>query len=101
VRTIAGLADCGKEGTVAANDELTIRFRVIAGEDILVISRDFSNRPEALTAIGDALNEQRSLILLEARYDREADVTGLVINLANVVTAQVSTKDNAATGQYL
>jgi hypothetical protein len=86
---------------VADNAELLIRFHVVAGEDISVISRDFSDEREAMTAIGDAVNEHRGLLLLEARYDREADVTGLVVNLANVVSVWVSKKDSAATGQYL
>jgi hypothetical protein len=86
---------------VADNDELLIRFHVVAGEDISVISRDFSDQRGAMTAIGDAMNEHRSLRLLEARYEREADVTGLVVNLANVVSVRVSKKDSAATGQYL
>jgi hypothetical protein len=86
---------------VADNAELLIRFHVVAGEDISVISRDFSDEREAMTAIGDAVNEHRGLRLLEARYDREADVTGLVVNLANVVSVWMSKKDSAATGQYL
>jgi hypothetical protein len=86
---------------VAGNDELVIRFHVVAGEDISVISRDFSDDKEALTAIADAVNEHRSLLLPEARYDHEVAVTGLVINLANVISVRVSKKDSDATGQYL
>jgi hypothetical protein len=86
---------------VADNDELMIRFHVLAGEDISVISRDFIDEAKALTAVGDAMNEHRSLLLSVARYDREADVTGLVVNLANVVSVRVSKKDSASTGQYL
>jgi hypothetical protein len=48
-----------------------------------------------------ALDERRSLVLIHARYDREADENGVVINLANVVSVRVSKTDSAATGQYL
>jgi hypothetical protein len=39
--------------------------------------------------------------LTQARYDREADEIGVVMNLANVVSVRVSKTDSAATGQYL
>jgi hypothetical protein len=86
---------------LAGNHELVIRFHVVAGEDISVISRDFSDDKAALTAIADAVNEHRSLLLPEARYDHEAAVTGLMVNLANVVSVRVSKKDGDAGGQYL
>jgi hypothetical protein len=95
------LPRCAERMTVADNDELVIRFHVVAGEDISVISRDFSDDKEALTVIAEAVNAHRSLLLPEARYDRETDITGVVINLANVVSVRVSKKDSAQTGQYL
>jgi len=39
--------------------------------------------------------------LTRARYDRQADENGVIINLANVVSVRVSTTDSAAAGQYL
>jgi len=36
-----------------------------------------------------------------ARYDRDADENGVIINLANVVSVRVSKTEGAATGQYL
>jgi len=49
----------------------------------------------------DATDERRSLVLAHARYDRETDQNGVIINLANVVSVRVSQTDSAATGQYL
>jgi hypothetical protein len=48
-----------------------------------------------------ALDERRSLVLAHARYDREADQNGVIINLAHVVSVRLSQTDSAATGQYL
>jgi hypothetical protein len=48
-----------------------------------------------------ALDERRSLVLNKARYNREASEHGVIINLANVVSVQVSTIDNTTSGQYL
>jgi hypothetical protein len=39
--------------------------------------------------------------LTHARYDRETDENGVIVNLANVVSVRVSKADSAATGQYL
>lgn len=80
---------------------LIIQFRPLGGEDVAVVSEDFSGKREALEAIARALDERRSLVLTHARYDREADENGVVINLANVVSIRVSTTDSAAAGQYL
>jgi hypothetical protein len=63
--------------------------------------RRFRGEKEALEAIAQALNEQRSLILSKAKYGREAGENGVVINLANVVFVRVSTTDSGTTGQYL
>jgi hypothetical protein len=86
---------------VPDNVELFMRFHPSFGEDISLTSRDFSSEKEALEAIAQALNEQRSLILSKAKYGREAGVNGVVINLANVVFVRVSTTDSGTTGQYL
>ncbi|MEV4569707.1 hypothetical protein AB0K12_38600 [Nonomuraea sp. NPDC049419] len=83
------------------NVALIIRFHLMGGEDVSVISGDFDGEPEAVTAIARAIDERRSLVLMRARYDREADVNGIVINLANVVSARVSKTDSAEAGQYL
>jgi histidinol phosphatase-like PHP family hydrolase len=66
-----------------------------------VLSEDFGGEREALEAIAQALDEQRSLVLTHARYAREADPSGVIINLANVVSVRVSKTDSAETGQYM
>jgi hypothetical protein len=83
------------------NIVLIMRFHPVSGEDISVICADFGVESEALEAIARAMDERRSLVLTHARYDREADENGVVINLANVVSARVTKTDSAATGQYL
>jgi hypothetical protein len=86
---------------VPDNVELFLRFHPSFGEDISLTSKDFSGEKEALEAIAQALNEQRSLILSRAKYGREAGENGVVINLANVVFVRVSTTESDTTGQYL
>jgi hypothetical protein len=86
---------------VPDNLVLIMRFRPVSGEDISVVCADFGGENEALEAIARATDERRSLVLTHARYDREADENGVVINLANVVSARVTKTDSAATGQYL
>ena len=83
------------------NIELILRFHPVGGEDVSVISRDFGEEEEAVQAIAHALDERRSLVLIQARYNREAGENGVVINLANVVSVRVSKTDSATTGQYL
>jgi hypothetical protein len=92
-----------KGPTVPDNVELTVRLHSVSGEDVSVITRDFGGGAEALEAIGDALNERRSLTLTRARSNREAREHGVVINLAKVVFVWVYTTDNASveTGQYV
>ena len=82
------------------NIVLIMRFHPVGGEDVSVVSEDFGGEREALEAIAQALDERRSLVLIQARYDREADQSGVIINLANVVSVRVSKTDSAATGQY-
>jgi hypothetical protein len=91
----------GKGPTVTDNVVLIMRFHPVGGEDVSVISEDFPGEQEALQAVARALDERRSLVLRNARYDREADENGVIINLANVVSVRVSRTDSAATGQYL
>jgi hypothetical protein len=86
---------------VADNFELIIRIHPVGGEDVSVISADFGGEVEALEAITRALDERRSLVLVRARYNREARENGVIINLANVVSVRVSKTDSDATGQYL
>ena len=83
------------------NIVLIMRFHPVGGEDVSVVSEDFAGEHEALEAIAQALDERRSLVLTHARYDREADQNGVIINLANVVSVRVSGTESAATGQYL
>jgi hypothetical protein len=78
-----------------------MRFHPLGGEDISLLSRDFGGEQEALEAIARALDERRSLVLTQARYNRDSGQNGVVINLANVVSVRVSTKDSDTTGQYL
>jgi hypothetical protein len=86
---------------VPDNVLLIMRFHPVGGEDVSVLSADFRGEAEALEAVARALDEQRSLVLTQARYDRETGESGVVINLANVVSVRVSKTDSAATGQYL
>ncbi|TQL97180.1 hypothetical protein FB559_2756 [Actinoallomurus bryophytorum] len=80
---------------------LILRFHPVGGEDVSVLSRDFSEEREALEAVAHAIDEHRSLVLNEARYEREPEENGVVVNLANVVSMRVSKTDGTATGQYL
>ncbi|GAA2396819.1 hypothetical protein GCM10010404_63210 [Nonomuraea africana] len=80
---------------------LIIRFHSLGGEDISMISGDFDGEQGALEVIARALDERRSLVLTRARYDRETEMNGVVINLANVVLVRVSKTDSAEAGQYL
>ena len=86
---------------MAENVELIMRFHPVGGEDVSVISADFAGEAEAVQAIARALDERRSLVLIRARYNREAGENGVVVNLANVVSVRVSTTDSDTTGQYL
>ena len=94
------LGSHGKESLVVDN-VLVIRLHPVGGEDVSVISRDFAGEVEAVQAIARALDERRSLVLTQARYDREAGENAVVVNLANVVSVRVSKTDSATTGQYL
>jgi hypothetical protein len=86
---------------VADNVELVMRFHPVSGEDVSLLSKDFTDETQALEAIARALDERRGLVLAHARYNREAGESGMVINLANVVSVRVSSKDSDTTGQYL
>ena len=86
---------------MADNVELIMRFHPVAGEDVSVMSADFADESEAIAAVARAVDERRSLVLVRARYNREAGESGVVVNLANVVSVRVSRTDSAATGQYL
>jgi len=87
--------------TVPDNNVLVLLVRPLSGEEISVLSEDFGTEREALDAVARALDERRSLVLARARYDRDSDANGLVINLANVVSVRVSTTDVPAAGAYL
>jgi hypothetical protein len=86
---------------VPDNIALVLQFRLMNGEEVSVLSDDFSGRHEAIEAVARALDEHRSLVLTHAKRDRHAYEEGVVVNLANVVSARVSTSDSAAAGQYL
>ena len=81
--------------------ELVMRFHPAAGEDVSLLCEDFTSEQEAVQEITRALDERRSLVLTRARYDRESGEHGVVINLANVLSVRVSTRDSDTTGQYL
>ena len=78
-----------------------MRFHPVGGEDVSLLSKDFAGEAQALDAIARALHERRGLVLAQARYNREAGESGMVINLANVVSVRVSSTDSDTTGQYL
>ena len=80
---------------------LIMRFHPVGGEDVTVVCGDFLGEREALEAVAHAIDEHRSLVLNEARYEREPEEIGVVLNLANVVSMRVSKTDGASTGQYL
>lgn len=80
---------------------LIMRFHPVGGEDVSVICGDFSGESEALEAVARAIDERRGLVLNEARYEREPEQIGVVINMANVVSMRVSKADGGQTGQYL
>ena len=80
--------------------ELVMRFHPVGGEDVSLLSSDFADEAQALAAIARALDERHGLVLSQARYNREAAESGMVINLANVVSVRVSTKDSDTNGQY-
>jgi hypothetical protein len=86
---------------VPDNIMLIMRFHPVGGDDVSVVCEDFAEEREALEAVARALDERRSLVLTHARYDRQADENGVIINLANVVSVRLSRTDSAATGQYL
>lgn len=81
--------------------ELIMRFHPVGGQDVTLISTDFAGETEALEAIARGLDERRSLVLVRARYNREAGENAVVVNLANVVSVRVSKSDSDTTGQYL
>ena len=83
------------------NIVLIMRFHPVGGEDVSVVTEDYGGEREALEAIAQALDDRRSLVLTQARYDRETGHSGVIINLANVVAVRVSKTDSAATGQYM
>lgn len=86
---------------MADNIALIIRFHPVGGEDFSVVTEDFDAEARALEAIGAAMDERRSLVLTQARYEREADVNGVVVNLANVVSVRITRTDSTESGQYL
>jgi len=83
------------------NIELVMRFHPVGGEDVTVMSVDFSDEAQAVAVIARAIEERHGLILTRARYNRETDESSMVINLANVVSVRVSTTDSNVAGQYL
>ena len=70
------------------NIVLIMRFHPVGGEDVSVVTEDYGGEREALEAIAQALDDRRSLVLTQARYDREAGHSGVIINLANVVSVR-------------
>jgi len=86
---------------VTDNVELIMRIHPVGGEDVSLISVDFGGEAAALEEITRALDERRSLVLTRARYNREEGESGVIVNLANVVSVRVSKTDTDTPGQYL
>jgi len=86
---------------MAENIELIMRFHPVGGQDVALLSTDFTGEQEALEAIARALDERRSLVLTRARYDRDTGDNGVVINLSNMVSVRVASTDSDTSGQYL
>jgi hypothetical protein len=86
---------------MAEPGELVLRFHPVAGEDITVMSRDFADEQEATDTIVRAIDERRSLVLNQARYDREPQVAAVVLNTVNIVSVRVGRIDSTDSGQYL
>jgi hypothetical protein len=86
---------------VADQNQLIIRLHPISGDDISITTSDFDSPKRALQTIGNALDQNRSLILTQARSNDGSKVGSVVVNLANVISIQVSANGSAATGQYL
>lgn len=81
--------------------ELIMRFHLVGGEDVSLITSDFAGQAQAIEAIARALDEHRGLVLVRARHDRQEAESPVVVNLANVVSVRVSKTDSGTTGQYL
>lgn len=86
---------------MAEPGELVLRFHPVAGEDITVMSRDFADEQEATDTIVRAIDDRRSLVLRQARYDRESQVAAVVLNTSNIVSVRVGRIDSTDSGQYL
>lgn len=61
----------GKGSAVPDKTVLIMRLHRVGGEDVAVERGDLSGENEALGAVAHAIDEHRSLILDEARYERE------------------------------
>jgi len=86
---------------MAEGVELVMRFHPVGGEDVTVVCKDFAGETEAMQEIARALDERRSLVLTQARYNHAERVDAVVINLANIVSVRVSRSDSTDSGQYL
>ena len=91
----------GKGPAVPDKTVLIMRFHPVGGEDVTVVCGDFLGEREALEAVAHAIDEHHSLVLNEARYEREPEEIGVVLNVANVVSMRVSKTDGAWPGPYL
>jgi hypothetical protein len=74
----------------------------LLSSDVSLLSTDFGGPEEALEAVARAFFGRAARSSLDrAKYNREANENGVVINLANVVSVRVSKTDSDTTGQYL
>ncbi|GAA1789724.1 hypothetical protein HC028_14470 [Planosporangium flavigriseum] len=86
---------------MAGKVELVIRFHPVGGDDVSLLSADFSGQEEALEAVARALDERSSLVLKHAKEGPDTNEHGVVLNLANVVSVRVSKTDGETTGPYV
>src|SRR5258708_15412143 len=97
-RELFGFLPGRKGPTVPDNVVLIMRFHPVGGEDVSVISEDFTGEHEALEAVARARDQPGGLALPHSRSDREANEKREIINLSNIGSRRRSSTDSSHTG---